>query len=159
MQPPRGVSWKKCSENMQQIYRRTPMPKCDFSKVIEIALRHGCSPVNLLHIFGAPFPKNTLGRLFLYVLYIFDTQKVTLLNLPASYRGLWRSVNWFLLVILADDLFYMLKGDAWFYGFITGYYADIYVNSFSPCSAKILIPEFLAFALVSFDWWTELLQD
>ena len=23
----------RCSENMQQIYRRTPMPKCDFNKV------------------------------------------------------------------------------------------------------------------------------
>ena len=32
-QPPRGVSKKRCSENMQQIYRRTPMPKCDFNKV------------------------------------------------------------------------------------------------------------------------------
>ena len=30
---PRGVSRKRCSENMQQIYRRTPMPKCDFNKV------------------------------------------------------------------------------------------------------------------------------
>ena len=28
-QPPRGVPRKRCSENMQQIYRRTPMPKCD----------------------------------------------------------------------------------------------------------------------------------
>ena len=28
-----GVLKKKCSENMQQIYRRTPMPKCDFNKV------------------------------------------------------------------------------------------------------------------------------
>ena len=39
---------------MEQIYRRTPMPKCDFSKLvnnfIEITPRHGCSPVNLLHI-------------------------------------------------------------------------------------------------------------
>ena len=26
------------------------------SNFIEIALRHGCSPVNLLHIFRAPFP-------------------------------------------------------------------------------------------------------
>ena len=26
--PPRGVLKKRCSENMQQIYRRTPMPKC-----------------------------------------------------------------------------------------------------------------------------------
>ena len=32
-QPPRGVPGKRCSENMQQIYRRTPMPKCDFNKV------------------------------------------------------------------------------------------------------------------------------
>ena len=32
-QPPRGVLRKMCSENMQQIYRRTPMPKCNFNKV------------------------------------------------------------------------------------------------------------------------------
>ena len=29
----RGVFKKRCSENMRQIYRRTPMPKCDFNKV------------------------------------------------------------------------------------------------------------------------------
>ena len=40
-QPPRGVFKKRCTENMQQIYR------------------HGCSPVNLLHIFRTPFPSNT----------------------------------------------------------------------------------------------------
>ena len=32
-QPYRGVLRKRCSENMQQINRRTPMPKCDFNKV------------------------------------------------------------------------------------------------------------------------------
>ena len=32
-QPLRGVLRKRCSENMQQIYRGTPMPKCDFNKV------------------------------------------------------------------------------------------------------------------------------
>ena len=32
-QPPRGVLRKRCFENIQQIYRRTPMPKCDFNKV------------------------------------------------------------------------------------------------------------------------------
>ena len=32
-QPFRGVLDKKCSANMQQIYRRTPMPKWDFNKV------------------------------------------------------------------------------------------------------------------------------
>ena len=29
-QPSRVVLRKRCSKNMQQIYRRTPMPKCDF---------------------------------------------------------------------------------------------------------------------------------
>ena len=29
----RGVSRKRCSENMQQIYMRTPVPKCNFNKV------------------------------------------------------------------------------------------------------------------------------
>ena len=32
-QPHRGVLWKRCSENMQQIYRRTHMLKYDFNKV------------------------------------------------------------------------------------------------------------------------------
>ena len=49
------------------------MPKCDFNKVafnfVEITLRHGCSPVNLLHIFRTPFLKNTSGRLLLYLGY------------------------------------------------------------------------------------------
>ena len=35
------------------------------SNFIGITLRHGCSPVNLLHIFGTPFPRNTSGRLLL----------------------------------------------------------------------------------------------
>ena len=64
---------KKFSENMQKIYRRAPMPKCDFNKValqsnfIEITLRHGCSPVTLLHFIRTPFPKNTSGGLLLYL--------------------------------------------------------------------------------------------
>ena len=37
------------------------------SKFIEIALRHGCSPVNLLHILRTPFAKNTSGILLLPV--------------------------------------------------------------------------------------------
>ena len=34
-------------------------------KFIEIELRHGCSPVNLRHIFRIPFPRNASGRLLL----------------------------------------------------------------------------------------------
>ena len=37
------------------------------SNFIEITLRHGCSRVNLLHIFRAPFLKNTYGRLLLKI--------------------------------------------------------------------------------------------
>ena len=35
------------------------------SNFIEIAFRYGCSPVNLLHIFRTPFPKNTSEGLLL----------------------------------------------------------------------------------------------
>ena len=45
-QPSRGALKKRCFENMQQIYRITPMPKCDLCNFIEITLRHWCSPVN-----------------------------------------------------------------------------------------------------------------
>ena len=32
-EPSRGVFKKRYSKNMQQIYRMTPMMKCDFNKV------------------------------------------------------------------------------------------------------------------------------
>ena len=42
------------------------MPNSDFNKFacnfIEIALQHGCSPVNLLHLFRTPFLSNTSGK-------------------------------------------------------------------------------------------------
>ena len=31
----------------------------------QIPFQHGCSPAHLLHIFRAPFPKNTSGRMLL----------------------------------------------------------------------------------------------
>ena len=67
-QPLKGVLSKRCSKNMQQIYKRTPMPKCDFNKVAkQITLRYECSPVNLLHIFRTAFTKNTSGWLLMFV--------------------------------------------------------------------------------------------
>ena len=50
------------------------MPMCDLLQrnFIEIALWHGCSPVNLLHIFRAPFSKNTSGRRLLHILQIVN---------------------------------------------------------------------------------------
>ena len=71
-QPLRGVLRKRCSENMQQIYRRTHPCRKDFNKAasnfIETRLRHGCSPVNLLYIFGTTFSNNNSGWLLLSLL-------------------------------------------------------------------------------------------
>ena len=54
------------------------MPKYDSiksqSKFIEITVRHGCSPVNLLHIFRTRFTKNTSERLLLTLHYMWYTQ-------------------------------------------------------------------------------------
>ena len=37
---------------------------------LQSTLRHGCSPVNLLHIFRTSFPKNTSGRLLLHMTFL-----------------------------------------------------------------------------------------
>ena len=51
---------------------------CNF---IEITLRHGCSLVNLLHVFRTPFPKNTFGRLLLnFVNFFLEDWSFTLLS-------------------------------------------------------------------------------
>ena len=78
-QPSRGTLRNKCSENMQQVYMRAPMSKCDFNNVAcnftEITLLHGCSPAYLLHIFRTLFPKNSSGGvllIWLNVHTIFD---------------------------------------------------------------------------------------
>ena len=39
---------------------------CNFT---EIALKHGCSPVNLLHIFRTPLYRNTSGGLLLFITF------------------------------------------------------------------------------------------
>ena len=40
------------------------------SNIIQITLRHGCSPVNLVHIFRTPFLRNTQGWLLLYLVSV-----------------------------------------------------------------------------------------
>ena len=53
---------KICSKFTGEHPCRSVILLCNF---IEIALQHGCSPVNLLHIFRKPFPRNTTGWLLL----------------------------------------------------------------------------------------------
>ena len=56
----RGIFRKKCSQSMQQIYKRTPMPKCDFNKVAKqlrkVVLRN-----------FANFTENTCARVFFLI--------------------------------------------------------------------------------------------
>ena len=51
-QPSRGLLEERCSKNMQQIYRRTPMPKCDFNK--QLHRNRSSAWVYVLHIFRTP---------------------------------------------------------------------------------------------------------
>ena len=72
-QPFREVLTSRCSENMQQIYRRTPMTKCDFNKVpLQIYWTHikaWAFSCKFADINRTPFPKNTSGRLPLSLLF------------------------------------------------------------------------------------------
>ena len=75
-QPSRVVLIKSCSENMQQIYMKTPcrsVISIKFqSNFIEITLRDGCSTVNLLHISRTTFSKNTSEGLLLSISPFFS---------------------------------------------------------------------------------------
>ena len=74
--PPEVFLEKKVLERCSKLTGAHPCQKvisinllCNF---IEITLWHGCSPVNLLHIFRTFFYKNTYGRLLLhFTLYAF----------------------------------------------------------------------------------------
>ena len=60
---------------------------CNF---IDITLRRGCSPVNLLHIFRTPFPKKTSTWLLLNVSMAIPTNDRVRNNLEASFIALSR---------------------------------------------------------------------
>ena len=74
MQPSRGALRKRCSQNIQKIYKRTPISKLLFN-FIEITLRHGCSPLNLLYIFRTPLCKKTSGVLLLDIIKTYENQR------------------------------------------------------------------------------------
>ena len=57
--------FRKYTTNLQENTRAVAWFQWCCSNFIEIAFRYACSPVNLLHIFRTPFPKNIFGRLLL----------------------------------------------------------------------------------------------
>ena len=58
---------KICSKFSGEHPRRSVISIKLQNNFIKITLRHGCSPVYLLHIFRIPFPKNTSERQFLQI--------------------------------------------------------------------------------------------
>ena len=70
-QPTIGVLRKRCSANMQQIYRRIPMPKCDFNNVaLQLYWNHNSAWVFSCK-FAAYFCKtlSTYGWLLLIIIF------------------------------------------------------------------------------------------
>ena len=61
---------------------------CNF---IEIALRCGCSPVNLQHIFRTSFQQNTSDWLLLTKIYVSDSLCPHYLGLWNKYKKLWNN--------------------------------------------------------------------
>ena len=67
---------KICSKLTAEYPCRIAIPIKFQSNFIKVTLRHGCSPVNLLHIFRTPFLKNTSEGLFLnitLITFVFET--------------------------------------------------------------------------------------
>ena len=68
-QPSRDVLPKRCSRNMRQIYRRTPMSKCDFNKIAkQLYWNHTSAYVfscKFATYFRTTFFRNTSRRLLL----------------------------------------------------------------------------------------------
>ena len=67
---------------------------CNF---IEITLRHGCSPVNLLHIFRTPFLKNISGRQLLIVVISLDISQTKLDKLDHSFNNMFNKIKYYFL--------------------------------------------------------------
>ena len=92
------------------------------SNFIEIKLRHGCSPVNLLHIFRASFLNNTSRRLFLKIIektpkqwQISTIESKTRFPLGDKWRYLTIIFWWYLTIILKISVirFTYIKSEFW----------------------------------------------
>ena len=85
------------------------MPKCDFN-IVALHL-HGCSPVNLLHIFRTSFPKYTSGWLLLKISY-FRRQNSILMMLWYLLEIIWNkcACGW---IFTLDYYFLTFFGRKW----------------------------------------------
>ena len=61
-QPSRDVLRKRCSENMQQIYRSIPMPNCDFNKVAKATFLKSHSDIDVFLLICCIFSEHLFLR-------------------------------------------------------------------------------------------------
>ena len=93
-QPSRGVLKKRRSENMQQICRRTPIPKCDFNKVaLDGCFWYLFSTLYVCWHLPKPFFSNHYCQIFQelrpsQVFYLNDL----LVSLPEKERTIFKSL-------------------------------------------------------------------
>ena len=121
-QPSRGVLMKGCSENMQQIYRRTPMPKFDIKKVsLQFYWNHTSA-----WVFSCKFPAYFPSIFFLEHLWMAASASNRQINILLYHRTIfivsvvkfvcYSKISYFhffikkqLTVVLYDFLFSMSK--------------------------------------------------
>ena len=84
-QPPKGVP-KRYSKFTGEHPCRSAISIKLLCSFIEIVLRHGFSPVNLLHIFRTPFLKNTSGRLLLIMLRLVRSKQFFSNVIPWNFK-------------------------------------------------------------------------
>ena len=103
----KGVQ-KICSKFTGEHQCRSVISRKFLCNFIENALRHGCSPVNLLHVFRTSFPRKTSGWLLLNIplfCYKFTKTVHSMLFIDAARwhfttKGTWTLLTWDLLDLL-----------------------------------------------------------
>ena len=93
--PSRGVDRKRCSENMQQIYRRTPMPKFNFNEFAKGTLLNSHSDMSVFLYICCIFPEHIFlgtpldGCFWQYLTKIL--RLTTILPVSMLFASIWDS--------------------------------------------------------------------
>ena len=116
-----------------------PTLLCNF---IEIALRHGCSLVNLLHIFRTPFSRNSSECLLLCI-----SQNISNIIYIQYTSGNIYSTFWFLLQadVTFEVTFLVLSGNVLELYFISEFTIIVFVQRYYCCIEFITIIDFVLF--------------
>ena len=85
-EPSRGVLIKRCSENMQQIYKRTPILKCGFNSYISVSViwRFSMGVLYICRIFSEHLLLRTPLDDCFWKSLITNAQKIVLLAYPIT---------------------------------------------------------------------------